>query len=149
MPIYTFICPSCSETKSVARMMSDNSNVICDCGVTMSRNYGSIRKVGVVVDGPPSPSQAWRDERMRRKRHLDIGVRQIEEHSYKSGRAVPNVGGEEFDSWGEAQKYAKEKGYDAKSFDALVEKEKLTNNSGNADDRKYKEAVEARRRGGF
>ena len=148
MPTYKFSCKSCLSEKSIVRPVSDTSIVSCVCGESMSRCY-SRASANIVCEGDASPSQVWREERQRKKRHLEIGVKQIEKHSHKAGKAIPNVNGEEFDSWSEAQSYAKANGFNHESYTPMVVKEKNTDNASGADEAKYALAKEALRRGGL
>ena len=47
-----------------------------------------------------------------------------ESKEMRSMRIQPNVGGEQVDSWSEAQRLAQSRGKDASSYDSLVKKEK-------------------------
>lgn len=141
MPLYQYSC-TCGKKKDVIRSFSDNSDEVCECSLTMSRDFAPSL-LGHVRGS--TPSKAYRESRVRMKRNAELGVRQIER--YGSGSTlVPNVGGQEVGTWADAAKLAKSEGKDVAKFEKMAEQEKNRQNSRGLDEAKWKKAKEELKR---
>ncbi len=144
MPTYRYRCSSeCGEEKVVIHGIKEEPEILCPaCGSTMCRAI-TASSAGVVMKGM-TPSKAWKEARYRKKRHAELGVRQIERYGHGPS-LIPNIGGEETGTWLEAAKLAEEKGLDSKKFEELAHKEKTGVRSMGVDDSKWKAAKEDKR----
>jgi putative FmdB family regulatory protein len=122
MPIYLFECQQChKEFEIQVRMSEVGFRPPCpDCG-------GEVRKRVVptqfVLKGDDWPSKAFRSKTQMARRRSKVGQKE-KDHVGTGPKLVPNVGGEETDSWSEARKLAASKGKAAETYTPLVEKEK-------------------------
>jgi hypothetical protein len=120
--------------------ISATPEVLCaSCGVQLSREFAPTETLGHVRGS--TPSKAWKESRVRKKRNAELGVKQIERYGGGS-KLVPNVGGVEVDSWKDAALLAKDQGKDVSKFNELAEAEKHQKNSRGIDERKWKKAKE-------
>jgi putative FmdB family regulatory protein len=142
MPLYQYSC-ECGESKDVVRSFSDKSPVECpQCREEMSRDF-TPSAIGHVRGS--TPSKAFKESRVRKKRNAELGVKQIER--WGSGSKLhPNIDGQEVDSWETAAKIAAERGKDTTKFKELAEAEKHSQNSRGIDERKWKQAKEELRK---
>lgn len=96
-------CPECKADQTIKRV-SQSLNVIFagdDWATKNNRIRGQMARKNQKLD-------AKQNERKR-----DAPVTQL----------VPNVGGERFDTWSEAQKFAGSKGLDTKTYESVVKKD--------------------------
>ena len=142
MPIYQYSCP-CGVKKDVLHGFSEKPALPCAmCGTTMSKDFAPSEVPGHVRGS--TPSKAWKESRVRRKRNAELGLKQIERYGGGS-KLVPNVGGEELGSWKDAALVAKDQGKDTSEFLKLAEKEKHQQNSRGIDERKWKAAKDEKK----
>ena len=143
MPFYNYKCPSCSTTKEVLCGIKDDPEIKCvACSVTMDKVFTADSVMGHVRGS--TPGKAYKESKIRRKRHAEMGVKQIERHGGKT-RLVPNVNGEETGTWREAALLAKDAGKDTTGFKAQAVTEKDTQNSSGINEKNWKKAKEIAR----
>lgn len=143
MPRYTYGCTKCGLEKSVRHKMSETPQLSCE-----SCKHTLTKKVVLSAGGytkSMTPAKAFKEEKYRRKKNADLEVRQLERYG-SGGTLVPNLGGEEFESWKEAKKFAESNGSkDTSSMDKYIREESETNNSRRLNEVKLKELKEKRR----
>jgi len=127
MPVYEFKCQNeeCASDFEVVLKLSayDTPQVCPECGCEKTQR--KISNVGFILQGPGWPSKADRVNKQMLARREKVGRRENQLRNEAPGVAlVPNVDGERTDSWSEAQKLAKDKGKDTKSYTPMIEKEK-------------------------
>ena len=112
MPLYEFQCSECSTLEEHFHKMDDDSeklHLCSKCGKEMSRKFTTNF---AVKDGPSgiSPTKAFREKNYRARRSEEMKKKQ-KDNVWKP-TLQPNVenkegGTERFDTWSEAQSYAK------------------------------------------
>ena len=141
MPTYQFSC-KCGSTEEIFRGVLETTPVSCpSCGLAMAKDF-TPSTIGHMRGS--TPSKGYKETRVRKKRNAALGVKQMERYG-TGAKLIPNVDGEETNTWSEASKLAREKGKDVKQFEKLAEQEKHTQNSRGIDERKWKEAKEMKR----
>ena len=127
MPIYTYQCMSCNNVFDKMRSFSDKSSVPCgECNSLNTQRQLTSPTFILKGDGWTGKNIKIKGQ-MRQKNRAIAPKEQAfarESKEMKSMRVQPNVGGEQVDSWSEAQRLAQSQGKDASSYDALVKKEK-------------------------
>ena len=124
MPTYTFECGNekCGERFEEILKMSE-SDTPQECPKCKS----PAKKIIVAGDGGfILKGDGWTSKDFRIKRQMTEKSRRIAARTKgrpKPDRLVPNVGGEQVDSWSDAQRLAASKGKDATTYDPLVQKE--------------------------
>lgn len=122
MPTYDYLCVTCKRKEEQIHRISESPEFKCpECGSVMEKMFspnggGFIFKGGTEV-------QHYREKRIRKKRSEELKVKQ-ERHRQDSPKVQPNIAGVRTDSWGDAQKMAKEAGMNHESYTPFVEKEK-------------------------
>lgn len=128
MPIYEFRCPECKvESERVLPIRDFGEPQMCECGATLEHLISA--NVGMVLKGDGWPGKAMRVKGQMGRKNQRISQRSQERAADGAPdgthmKLVPNVGGEEVESWSEAQSMAASKGKDASSYEPLVQKEK-------------------------
>jgi len=123
--IYDFECQSCEHRFEVASSIADRDKPrACPACESMdTKHVVSLPRHNLPGDDWPSKNNrikgqmAAKNERLNRKQDE-------QKHDAPVAKLVPNVEGEQTDSWSDAQKLAKDKGKDSKSFEPMVRKEK-------------------------
>lgn len=135
MPIYTYKC-SCGETKSVIHRVAERPAIACpSCQGLMALfvTGGS----GSFVRGMTS-GKYFKEDRQRRKKNAELGVRQMERYG-GSNKLVPNIDGQEVESWKAAASLAKDKGLgDTSKFQKYLDEESNSQNSAKVNEKKLK-----------
>lgn len=120
MPTYEYLCEGCNRKFEEIRPISEyDAPVSCpECGGAGKK---LVSRCNFNLPGDDWPSKNGRIKRQMaaKNRRLDAKAKDLPKVSL-----VPNVGGEQTDSWAEAQKLAKSKGKVSDSYTPLVEKEK-------------------------
>jgi len=123
MPSYSYRCQECEAVfdATVSRAECAQPQP-CSCGGDAKRVVGTI---GFVLkgDGWVGKNQKIKGQMARKNVRLDTKSRE-RRHDAPGVRLVPNVEGERVDSWDEAAKLAKSKGYDNTSFKQMAQQEK-------------------------
>ena len=121
MPTYDYQCLSCEEVFEGFVMISKRlDNQKCPkCGHLESKLLPSFT-TNFILKGSGWPSKAMLINKEMTKKNDDNKIKQ---QQYKSSTPtlVPNVEGQQVDSWRDAQKLAKEKGYDTKTYDKPID----------------------------
>jgi len=122
MPTYEFMCQACQEPfEKLLRMSEYEQPQVCPaCG--SSDTYRKISLSSFVLKGDGWTSKDLRAKGQMTRRNNRMGQK-MKDHVAPKEKLVPNVGGEQVDTWSEAKKLAASKGKDASSYDALVHKE--------------------------
>lgn len=145
MPTYDYRCPECDAVTEIVHSIKENPHYECpDC---RDKGKSSIlvrlisRNVGGFIFKQWTESKLYKVSRDKHRSNQDLEVKQIER--YGTGpRLQPNIGGEEYGSWSEAKKAAKDKGLNANSYDALASSEKSISKVSGVDDKKWKAVKE-------
>ena len=100
-------------------MSNRNDKQTCECG-SDSKMMVSVPEFVLKGDG-------WTGKNIKVKGQMETKNHRLSEKSrdLPTQRLVPNVGGEEVDSWSEAKKLASSMGKDTSGYDAVIRKEKL------------------------
>jgi len=120
MPTYGFKCDSCHhEFERVLRLTDYTNPQVCpECQGGTKRTMASPSFV-LAGDGWPGKNIRIQGQMADKNRRLDAKSRDIP----VGQRMVPNVGGEEVDSWAEAQRLAASKGKDTSSYESQIRQE--------------------------
>ena len=122
MATFDFQCPSCGHVQEewVNRLsLADEIHPPCQsCGTPTSKTFIASNFVGQFVlkgewDGKLAKETAYRE-----KRSAQMAKRQKD--NVPVPKLVPNVDGERTESWADAKKLAKDKGYDTHNYDDKV-----------------------------
>ena len=124
MPVYEFQCPECGETfDRTLRLANRNDPQECKCGAQASKQ---ISAVGFILKGGGWPGKAMKVNRQMATRQNKLAKRFDAKKREEPGMTlVPNVNGEQTESWSDAKKLAADKGKDTSSYDKMVRKEKV------------------------
>ena len=125
MPEYVYKCPSCGARFERTLGIKDrNDPQQCDCGVTAAKVVAG--EVGAVLRGDVWPGKAQKLKAQMAARRARVGRRESElkQEAPPGGTLVPNVDGEQTDSWGEAAKLASSKGKDSTGYKRRARREK-------------------------
>jgi len=124
MPVYQYECQSCKmQFEATAKIDERKAPQECPgCGSWDSKNI--ITAVGLNF-----PGDDWATKNNRIAGQMKEKNARLHEKEQEYGRSgqvpklMPNVGGEQVDSWSEASKLAKSKGKDSSGYDRLARKE--------------------------
>ena len=122
MPAYPYECPKCQTQFERTLSLSDrNEPQTCPgeaCDGVGKKMLGSPSFV-LAGDGWTGKNIKIKGQMDRKNRRLDAKARDL-----PNQRLVPNVNGEETDTWAEAKKFAASEGKDTTGYDAFIRKEK-------------------------
>jgi len=119
MPTYIYACPRCGGRFDRSMPLSDrNHPQICNCGEVAKKIIGEGPSFIAKGDGWVGKNIRIQGQMEDKNRHLSNKSRDL-----PSSRLVPNVGGEEVSSWGEAKRLAASSGKDISGYESLVQKE--------------------------
>jgi predicted nucleic acid-binding Zn ribbon protein len=125
MPDYTFKCPDCQaqDTRHMAIQDRDAPQK-CFCGALMVKTVPE--GVGAVLRGDSWPGKSMALRKQMADRRSKVGRREAEwaREAHPGGRLIPNVGGEQVDTWEEAGKLATSLGKDSSEYQRRARKEK-------------------------
>lgn len=125
MPRYDYECPACDHPFEVSMTFAEydlhKPQPCPECGVVGNR---VISSVNFTLSGDDWPGKAIRTKGQMLSNRAAAGVRQKERYGSGPAKLTPNVGGEQTDSWADAQKLAASTGKDATSYDPLVRQER-------------------------
>ena len=124
MPTYEFKCPACGASVERTMPIKDfEQPQTCACGAPLERQIPS--NLGMVLKGDGWPGKAMKVNGQMAAKNRRIGARSAEKARDAPGlKLVPNVGGEQVESWSEAKNLAASKGKDTSTYEPLVQKEK-------------------------
>lgn len=145
MPFYDFKCSTGEDhgTKEVFCGIKDTPEVACEvCGSAMTKSFTPAAVMGHVRGS--TLGKAYKEQKVRRKRNAELGIKQLEKHGGAS-KLVPNVAGEETSTWKEASMLARDSGKDDTVYKKMAEAEAHAQNSRGIDERKWKKAKEIAR----
>jgi putative FmdB family regulatory protein len=124
MPVYEYQCPSCeAEVERTLPIKEFNQPQSCECGATLEIQIPS--GLGMVLKGDGWPGKALKIKGQMTQKNRRIGHKQAEKTKEAPDvKLIPNVGGEQVESWSEAQSLAASQGKDTTSYEPLIQKEK-------------------------
>jgi len=116
MPVYNFKCPNCLNGFDLDLPMSESKNAqACpDCGIMSKRLLSS--NIQFALSGDSWPGKAVKVRGQMAEKNRKLKYRQSEHHP--TVELIPNVDGEQVDSWADAAKLAKERGKNVASYEA-------------------------------
>lgn len=124
MPEYAYTCSGCGGNFTRRLEMSKRHDPqTCTCGEVAEMVVGE--GVGTVLRGDSWPGKATRVKNQMAERRARVGLR--EEQLKREGpgvRLLPNVGGEQVDSWAEATRLAASRGKDTSGYEGKARQEK-------------------------
>lgn len=124
MPHYPYRCYDCgAEETRILPMSEYNSTQLCSvCGSVLSK---LLTSPNVVFKGDGWSTKNERVKRQMRDKNKKLTAKQNEmKRDAPNVDLAPNVDGQRVDSWSDAQKLAKSKGKETKSYEPLIAKEK-------------------------
>lgn len=123
MATFDFLCPACQNVQEewVSRpSLADGIHPPCGkCGVPTSKTFIASNFKGQLVLAGNWDSKLAKESKYRAKRSQEMAVRQRDNNH--SPKLIPNVNGEQVDSWRDAKKLASEKGLNTTHYDAKVD----------------------------
>lgn len=119
MPTYVYACSKCPDHfDRVISLSERNQPQTCTCGEVAQK---------VVVGGPSfvMKGDGWTGKNIKIQGQMANKNRRLSGKSRDLPRQhlVPNVGGEETDTWYEAKHLAASKGKDTSGYDSMIRKE--------------------------
>ena len=120
MPVFDFECKSCNTSSEVFVTSNSSTHLCIQCATPLVQKLNTSIKTSYVGWGGWTQKNLEQDA-YQAKRSALMSKRQKERPVEK---LVPNVGGLELDSWKDASKYAKEKGYLTDGYDKKASEEK-------------------------
>jgi putative FmdB family regulatory protein len=124
MPTYDYGCTFCNTVQEEIHSINEDPIFVCKiCGKQLERK---ISVPNFILKGWSGwSSKIHRESSIRLKRNAEKASRTRErQEAHPQIRLMPNVAGEQVDTWSEAQRLAKSKGLNADSYDKLIKKEK-------------------------
>jgi len=123
MPIYNFRCPKCeTQVERMLPIKDFNKPQGCECGATLEILISE--GIGMVLKGDGWPGKAMRVKGQMSAKNRRIGSKSAEKlKEAPEMKLVPNVSGEQVDSWSEAKQLAASKGKDSSTYEPLIQKE--------------------------
>ena len=124
MPYYPYQCYDCgAEETRILPISEYNSTQLCgSCGSVLNK---LLTSPNVVFKGDEWSTKNDRIKRQMRDKNKKLTAKQNEmKRDAPNVDLAPNVDGQRVDSWSDAQKLAKSKGKDTKSYEPLITKEK-------------------------
>lgn len=121
MATYSYRCQGCGKgfEKTLPMAESKNPQVCPDCGAEAGRILdGGIQ---FALNGDLWPGKAIKIKNQMAAKNRRLSIKQKDNHA--PIKLVPNVEGEQVESWSEARKLAKDRGKDVASYDHLVRRE--------------------------
>ena len=124
MPVYDFHCSTCNADVELFIPIKDfHKDQKCDCGAPLERLISA--NIGMVLKGDGWPGKAMRVKgQMSQKNHRLSQKSREKAQDAPPLKLVPNVGGEEVESWSEAQSLAASKGKNTSTYEPAIQKEK-------------------------
>jgi len=124
MPTYEYKCPTCEASIERTMPLKEFSQPqTCACGATLERLIPS--GLGMVLKGDGWPGKAMKVNGQMAAKNRRLGAKSAEKAKDAPGlKLVPNVGGEQVESWSEARSMAASLGKDTSTYEPLVQKEK-------------------------
>ena len=121
MPTYAYTCPNCHASFEKSIPIADrDAPQECICGGTATKTLTPLNFV-LKGDGWPGKNIKIRGQMAAKNQRLASKERDL-----PTQRLVPNVGGEETDTWSEAKQLAASKGKDTTGYDTQIRKEKAS-----------------------
>jgi putative FmdB family regulatory protein len=126
MPTYEYACSECETVVEIVHSIKEDPVIVCEICKRKGKLHPMERQIsnnigGFIIKGW-TEAMAWKTKRDKVKGSANLGVKQIDRYGV-GPRLQPNVAGMEVDSWGDAQKVAKEAGMDTTSYEPHIEKE--------------------------
>jgi putative FmdB family regulatory protein len=142
MPAYEYKCED-GHMQSMVHKVSESPLVNCqECGKPM-RRYASGGS-GAYVKGT-TVGKYYKEDRLRRRKNAEMAVKQFERYGGQN-KLVPNVNGEEVETWKDAEKIAKGEGVvNTRKFSKFINEEKASQNSAHVNEVRLKKLKEVAR----
>ncbi len=129
MPTYEYKCNDCQVIKEITHSIKESPEILCDVCLDNDKKVPMERLIsfnrGGFIMKQWTEAMAYKAKRDKVKQNNNLGVKQIERYGVSGPKLQPNVAGMELDSWGDAQKVAKEAGMNTASYEPMVAKEKV------------------------
>lgn len=124
MPNYEYECEKCGKIFDLTLKLVDldNEQPCVGCGSTETKR--NIVSANFILVGDDWPGKSIRVNGQMYARREKVGRKEKEmAREEPLVTLVPNVGGEETDTWSEAKQLAKSKDKDGSTFDGMIQKE--------------------------
>ena len=120
---YNIWVERCKEEKEEVHKMSENPEILCECGFKMER--GIIRNTtGFILKGNGWSGKDSKEKSYRLQKRREVGKKMVKK--YDIPPILPNYKGEVCDSWSQAKSLAKKDGMNTQNYDKQVERLKKT-----------------------
>jgi predicted nucleic acid-binding Zn ribbon protein len=124
MATFDFKCPECENVQEVwvqRISLADELHPPCEkCGTPTSKTFIAANFTGHFVLKGEWDGKLAREAKYRQKRSEQMAKKQKD--NVFVPKLQPNVEGERVDSWSDAKKLAKDKGYDTTNYDNKVQR---------------------------
>lgn len=124
MPYYEYKCPECGHefTKRLRMSQHKDPQDCPECGHSPADKV--ISKPNFILKGDDWAGKNIRINNQMRKKNQRLNAKQEEQkRAGVGGKLVPNVGGEQVESWSEARKKAASEGKDTSGYERMERKE--------------------------
>lgn len=130
MPFYTYLCENndCKSEEYKCLLSMDKHDVpqpCPDCGAEHKKIFRPTTNFILKGDGWAGKNHRIKNQMRKKNERLDVRTNEMK-RDQPNVTLAPNVDGERVDSWADAQKLAKSKGKDTKSYEPMVAKEKAS-----------------------
>lgn len=132
MPFYTYLCKNNDCTKfdeeyncRVSMDKNKEPQPCPECGTENQKIFKPTTNFILKGDGWAGKNHRIKNQMREKNKKLDARQNEMKRDA-PSVTLAPNVDGERVDSWSDAQKLAKSKGKDTKSYESLIAKEKAS-----------------------
>lgn len=120
MPTYTYACSKCPDHFDRVLSLSERDQPqACACGEVAQKVVGGGPSFVMKGDGWTGKNIKIQGQMANKNRRLSGKSRDL-----PNQHLVPNVNGEEVDTWSEAKQLAASKGKDTTGYDSMIRKEK-------------------------
>ena len=124
---YEYKCSACEATYFCNVPMDDYDKVqpCPKCGHNNKKVFSPCTNHVFKGDGWSTKNERVKRQMREKNKKLDVRTNEMKRDA-PNVALTPNVDGEQVGSWVEAQKLAKSKGKETKSYDSLIAKEKAS-----------------------
>ena len=124
MPNYEYECTKCHAVFDLTLKLSqlDDEQKCPECSSMQTKR--NIVTANFILVGDDWPGKSIRVNNYMYARRAKVGIKEAEQKKDAPlATLVPNVAGEETDSWADAQELASDKGKDPSTYTTMVQKE--------------------------
>jgi putative FmdB family regulatory protein len=125
MPFYDYRCPECGHefTKRLRIAQHAEPQACPECGHEPADKRISAPNFILKGDGWTGKNIRINNQMQKKNQRLSQKEQEMKRDGNVGGSLVPNVGGEQVESWGEAKKLAASQGKDTTGYESMERKE--------------------------